>query len=491
MLDTTSAVLAGYPTCAEPCYFCLLDDSFTYSTDIRDIIRARDLAGLETIVDNTAVSHLLHDGFIPQPRTIYQDIYVISTGFTAHLDSGEVTFRQDYPFFKAKSANDEEPSAGRLLVLLANAMDEACRRGNDAVLMLSAGLDSSSLALAAKEAGRDDICCVTYAEVGQREEAEFARRLCQRLGLRHETFIMDLHSGELRSALLRYASVAPEPCADPAFIACLMQAVHFSSAGTVIIDGSGSDSYFWKPPRILDRIKLHLGLSRISAVRQLRGLVPMHMRHERLLATPLEPMLFSGPRLRHHDTRKFFPESVDTHQFWLQTYADLRYPAAEVRSGVRSTYIAPAAQMLKTRNAALTTGAIAQFPWADEDVANYCFNLPEAQRFDVKSGKSKILVRQMLRQFTDYRDDVIGKRVFSFGKRAFIAEHLGFLRDEVLKCGLWSQQIGGVFDKLSKSFQAGYRTENALLDLLMVSLWHNHWVEGSAFRQRTPKGVAA
>lgn len=428
-----------------------------------------------TEVDHTGISHLLHDGFVPQPRTIYRDIFVISTGFSAQLVDGEIRFRYDFPFAKRKSLQDQVPDAGTLLSLLAQATENACRQSDDALLLLSAGLDSSSIALAAKAAGRDDLQCVTYAEIGHHEEAEFARRLCIRLGLRHETFVLDIKSQSLVATLLQYASMAPEPCGDPALIACVAPLGAHSRAGMTVLDGSGSDSYFWKPPRNLDLIKLRLGLSRIPAIRRFRGIVPMHLRYERLLSTPLEPMLFSGPRLRHHDTRLFYSQSVDTHQFWLDQLSRSTYPTDEVRSAVRSTFLGPGAHMLKTRNAALASGGRAKFPWADPAVAAYCFHLPERDRFDRRSGQAKIIVREMLRKYVAYEDEVIGKRVFSFGKRAFISQHMAFIREQILACTLWSRQIEPYFEGLKTHFLRGHKTENALLDLLMVSLWHTHW----------------
>lgn len=493
MLDTTSEALSGDPTCGQPKYCCLLHDTLAFSTDIRDIIRARDKAGLVTDIDHTAISHLLHDGFVPQPRTVYRDIFVISMGFSASIVNGAVQFSADFPFAKAKSRQDQVPNVDTLLPLLARATDRACEKGANALLMLSSGLDSTSLALAAKEAGRGDILCVTYGEPGNQEEAEFARRLCHRLALRHETYVLDVRSTTLPATLLDYARKAPEPCADPALTACIAPIARFSGDSTVVLDGSGSDFYFWKPPPVLDLIKLYLGFSRIPVVGRIRGIVPMYLRYERLLSTPLEPMLFAGPRLRHHDTRQFYPDSVDTHHFWLEEFARSTYPADEVRHTIRSIFMGPAAYMLKGRNAALANRAVAQFPWADPVVADYCFNLPEANRFDRRTLKSKIIVREMLRKFADYDDDLIGKRVFSFGKRVFIEQHLPFLREEIMKCTLWSRRIESCFDKLKIQFLRGHKTENALLNLLMVSLWHNHWVTPrmAPIRQQLFGGLAA
>jgi asparagine synthase (glutamine-hydrolysing) len=123
-------------------------------------------------------------------------------------------------------------------------------------------------------------------------------------------------------------------------------------------------------------------------------------------------------------------------------------------------------------------GALAQFPWSDAKVAQYCFHLPDNRRYDRAGRKSKIVVREMLRQTIDYDDDRIGKRPFLFGKRRFLEAHMQFCREQIAACSLWSPAIGKTVDKLARSLAQGRPTENALLSLLMVSMWHNHWFVG-------------
>ena len=169
---------------------------------------------------------------------------------------------------------------------------------------------------------------------------------------------------------------------------------------------------------------------------------------------------------------------MNTHRYWLRELAHSSPPVDEIRSRVRSGLMLPTAYMLKTRSAAQGTGATVQFPWTEWDVADYCFNLPEPARFSRRIGQTKMIVREMLRKYLNYDEGLIGKRVFSFGKRKFLAQKLGFCREEILNCSLWSRNIEAYFTGLERQFLRGQKTENALLALLMVSLWHNHWVKG-------------
>jgi asparagine synthase (glutamine-hydrolysing) len=476
MLDSTSATIFGDPTCAEPRYFSIIDGKFFASSDILSVLRERHRRGHAVEVNPVAISYLLHDGFVSQPSTVYKDVFVISMGMSATLDHGCLEFCFDFPFLKSKSAQDREADPAELLRVLADAVSRACAERAKPLLMLSAGLDSTSLALGVKEAGRDDTLCVTYTEHDDLDEAALARSLCARLGLRHETYHLDLESDAERRLLQRYAATTPEPCADPALTACVAPISRYADKDTVILDGSGNDAYFWKPPRPLDLAKLHLGLNRLPGLRRVRSALPMYLRYERLLATPLELLLFAGPHLRHCDTRVFYPASIDTHSTWLERFNQLTLPFEEVRSSIRSAFIGPAAHMMKARNAGMLVGALARFPWTNHEVANYCFNLPAEHRFDRTSGKNKVIMRKMLSSLVNYDEQTIGKRVFKFDKRRFVERHIDFCREEILSCALWGPPIERSLNGLVRAFVRGARTENALLTLLMVSLWHNHWV---------------
>lgn len=475
---TQDTDVVGSMTGATMRYLSLIRGEIVSAETIGEVLAARRRTGLTVEIDHGAISHLLHDGFVPQPRTVYRDVYAISIGFSASLRQGSLIFQRSFPFALERSRENQVPSVRGLLTRLAEATETACNQGN-AILLLSGGLDSTSLAIAARELGGSDICAVTYGEPNGTSEIELAQAVCRRIGLRHEAHVLDVTSPGICHDLLAYAASTPEPCADPALTACISTTRAFASDNAVILDGSGSDYYFWTPPRPMDLLKMRFGLSRFPFVRRMRRFVPLYLPYERLLSTPLEPFLLHGSWLRHCDSRRFYSESEDTHAFWLREFCDQdALPREEARYRNRAIYVGPGAHMKKTRNAALAVGAHAQFPWANSAVAEYCFNLPENGRFDRKTGKSKLIVREMLRDVAGYNDRLIGKRPFLFGKRRFLQNHMAFCRSQILDCKLWGSGIVREFDDLAGMFYRGRAIENALFAILMVSLWHNHWING-------------
>ncbi len=485
-------VIVGSRTCAHVLYLSMVGQRPVVSDNIEDVLVARHRAGEPIDVNHAAISHLLHDGFVPPPLTVYRDVFGISVDLQARIDGTGISFDRDFPFENHKSPLNGHADTGLLLSRLAQATGAACTLGRDVVLMLSSGLDSTSVAVAAKEAGRDDVLCVTYGESENDVEIIVARDNCRRLGLRHEAHLFDPRDRRARTDLIAYASTVAQPCADPALTACVSLVRRFGTPGGVVLDGSGNDYYFWRPPRRLDMVKTWLGLGRLPMARKLRSMVPMHYRRERILATPLELLLLNGAWLRHSETRRFYPQVVDTHEYWRKECEDVQFSREEIQHCLKMIYMGPAAFMLKTRNAAQSIGAVARFPWTEDSVADYCFALPEAARFDRKRRKSKTLIRQMLRDAIAYDATAIGKHHFSFGKRDFLRSNLDFCRDEILNCTLWSGAIEGGFKKLAALLERGRQAENALLSLLVVSLWHNHWIRSNMcelLRAHRPTGL--
>ena len=214
-------VIVGSRTCAYVLYLSMVGERPVVSDSIEDVLVARHRAGEPIDVDHAAISHLLHDGFVPPPLTVYRDVFGISVDLQARVDGKGIAFDRDFPFENHKSPLNGQPDTGFLLSRLAQATGAACPLGRDTVLMLSSGLDSTSVAVAAKEAGRDDVLCVTYGESENDIEITVARDTCRRLGLRHEAHLFDPRDLRTRTDLIAYASTVPQPCADPALTACV------------------------------------------------------------------------------------------------------------------------------------------------------------------------------------------------------------------------------------------------------------------------------
>ena len=137
-------------------------------------------------------------------------------------------------------------------------------------------------------------------------------------------------------------------------------------------------------------------------------------------------------------------------------------------------HVDQAAIILKVRLAAESRGLNVVLPFCDRDVIDYCFNLPERDRFDRSSGTNKLLLRTMLKRYLDYDAETIGKRWFAFDGARFLLDHRDFVLDEITGCGLWNARISELAEKWMRRLEHRHFMYHALLPLFMLSGWHNH-----------------
>ena len=140
----------------------------------------------------------------------------------------------------------------------------------------------------------------------------------------------------------------------------------------------------------------------------------------------------------------------------------------------------PPASLKKHALAANAIGHEAMMPWCDYEVADYYFNLPEADRYDRKRGINKVLLRRMLEQYLDYDADKVGKHYFTFDGALFVAENRAFIRDEIDSCELWDRSGLELVHQWIDAIESRPFLHHSILTLFMVSGWHNHSLLGEA-----------
>ena len=182
-VTTDGLALKGDDTGSRIIYVAVSEDRVLIGLEMSVLLDGLRTRGVRPSISAESLSFFLHDGQVPFPRTLYDGVFALTIGdrgrVKAEGDSLEVTFSLEFPYFSALSREDQEPDANRLLAVLAQATEEMLAGEENALLLLSAGKDSTALALALAEAGRTDVTCVTYAGVGDDEYVFAARRTCE------------------------------------------------------------------------------------------------------------------------------------------------------------------------------------------------------------------------------------------------------------------------------------------------------------------------
>jgi len=427
-------------------------------------------------ISRTSLSHALHDGVVPFPATIYDGVLALTLGDRVTLSAarGEVTLEPsvDFPYFAERSRRDETPDTGRLLELLADATARRIEGASNVLLLLSAGKDSSGLALALAECGRRDVLAVTYTS-DRDDEAAFARRTADRLGFRHETVSLRDASSTAPDALDGLFERAPFPPVDPAQIPVLLTLRRYASDGAVVVEGTGNDASFGYVPRLKELRAVRFGLGRWSAADALKPLVSPWSGLNYALRDPVE-VNWPALRPRHCDTRRFFQDVVNTSAVWRRVRRRLGpIDPIDARGLLRGRHFEIGSQRQKIDLAAGALGMRAVYPYQDERVASYYFNLPEPDRFDRARLVNKVLLRRLLRERLDYDEHAVGKRGFTFDGAAFLQRFSRHVLDEVACCSFVGPSAVDFTERALTASRTAPRAWHAAVALFQIAGWLN------------------
>jgi asparagine synthetase B (glutamine-hydrolysing) len=470
-------LLAGDDTGLHPIY-CYCDrDQVVISTDIENILDEVQQDGASLDVSPEAICHLLHHGLVPQPETVFKNLYFLGIGARAELSLGDdvihVRWFDEFPYFGHLSTGNSKPSTHELLRLLSASVARQLDGASDGFLMMSSGKDSSGVALAMAEAGRRDIRCVTYCEDLEDPEYRDARILSKKLGLSHEPVVMDF-SVDLSDDVVDFFERSPFPNAEAGQIVYLFCLKELGIHSGALIEGTGNDCYMGFVPRKDIALISRFAVGDMIGSKLLSSILPVDSKLNYLLYSRADALKLLGRRLRYVDTKKFYPISVDTSEYWRQIskrHKDL--DDIDLGSYMLIHYDQRAV-MLKPRASAIVCDLEVLFPYCDGNLIDYVFNLPETQRFDREKSINKVLLRKMLQDFCGYDAERIGKRVFEFGKVRWLLRHRKFVSAEIGRCALWNEKAGPLAEKILAKLETRPDLHYALFPLFMISGWHNH-----------------
>ena len=470
--------LTGDDTGQQPIYFHYTQDRVLISTNAKVLLSQVSSEGISLSVSPTSVSHLLHHALVPAPYTVFDDVYFLGIGdradFVIANDRIDLQLTNEFPYFCANSTGNSEPDAGHLLHLISASISQRAAGQEELFLMLSSGKDSVSLALAIKEAGLNHVRCGTFVADDRDKEHLYAKALCQRLGLQHETIDIAFGTKEVEDTLTSFFEKSAMPCCDMVQIPYVFCVKRAGLSGGAVIDGTGNDLYmgYLPGPADVTKMRYHIGdrisPNRIAWLLQPSSLLNYFLRNR-------AEICFSGRTFRYVDTKKFFHEAIDTHEFWRRVSAQYSHlDHIDLRTFIRFLHFEQREVMLKAKLATSFLGVGVLFPYCDSNLIEYYFNLPEQDRFERRTLTNKILLRRMLCEFGDYDAAAMGKNVFRFDGAQFLSRHRNFVSDEISKCKLWSKTIEPLLEKWLRGIDRRPNLAFCLLALFMISGWYNH-----------------
>jgi asparagine synthase (glutamine-hydrolysing) len=217
------------------------DDRLAFASELKSLL---EIPGIPREVDPTAVADYLKYLYVPDPKSIYKNIYKLSPGHYLTIRVGEKPVDKCYwdVNFSAADNLTVEAASEELLTLLRDST--VCRMIADVPLgaFLSGGIDSSAIVALMAKNGKE---CVKTCSIGfsdkRHDETPHAREVSQLFNTEHaEYFVQD----DLPATVGLLPRFFDEPFADSSAVPTYHVSRLARQAVTVALSGDGGDENF-------------------------------------------------------------------------------------------------------------------------------------------------------------------------------------------------------------------------------------------------------
>lgn len=227
----------------KPLYYAALPEgTFAFSSELKAL---KTLDNLPREIDPTSIEDYFTFGYIPEPKTIFQQVYKLRPGHTLLIKSGsplpEPKEYWDIPFIPVEYSSEEALKA-ELIERMKEAVDIRMVAEVPLGAFLSGGVDSSAIvAMMAKLQDKPVHTCAIGFDVKQFNETEFAKQVADQYKTDHYVGLVGSDDFDLLDTLV---DLYDEPYADSSAIPTYRVCQLAKNQVTVALSGDGGDENF-------------------------------------------------------------------------------------------------------------------------------------------------------------------------------------------------------------------------------------------------------
>jgi asparagine synthase (glutamine-hydrolysing) len=375
-------------------------------------------------LDETALYDFFTYRYIPTPKTIYRDIRKLPAGHYAIVKDGRMTVQQywDVPITGTLSV-DETEAAHLVRHKLQEAVDLHMIADVPVGVMLSGGLDSSSLTALASQTTKDPLKTFSIAfDVDTHDETPFARMVAARYGTDHKELIVRKHMAIAAERDL--ATIYDEPFGDGSAIPCLYVSELARRDVKVVLSGEGGDEVFggygwysraaraWRSPDLPAMVR-RFGLGTARAL-------PAGFKGRwTLMMASLDPLEWQGKMigtfLRPQKKRLLAPRFYEQFDGYDDFWHFRRYWREDLDPFTRMQYLDLKTYLLddvltKIDRASMALSIEGRVPLLDHELVELVFSLPQPIRN--RDDEQKYLFKLAMK-------DVLPPAILSRAKKGF------------------------------------------------------------------------
>ncbi|KHD05761.1 hypothetical protein PN36_08945 [Candidatus Thiomargarita nelsonii] len=389
----------------KPLYYFWDGNNFAFASELKSLIA---LSHLDKQISQEAICDFLHLGYIPAPKSIYQNIFKLPPGNWLSVSKKGLELKK-YWCLKDKISHNtltpETEAKEQLHNLLQSAVKYRLISDVPLGIFLSGGIDSSLVTALATNLSTQK---VNTFSIGFKEnkfnESEFAKKVAHHLDTNHHEFIIS--TVEAKKLIPDLMNIYDEPFADSSAIPTLLVSKLAKEYVTVVLGGDGGDELFFG-------YGMYQWAKRLSNPLLKTFRKPISKLLKQLQADKYQKAsdLFNYPDENHLASHLF---SQEQHLFSSKEIANLLInPLVTGKQKLTShnrhltpmekqalfdlEYYLPDDLLVKVDRATMQHSLEARVPLLDYRVIEFALNLSPELKF--KNGVSKYLLKQVLYQY--------------------------------------------------------------------------------------------
>lgn len=489
----------------KPLYWGIFDKTLLFASEPKVLLAH---PAVRPSLNLQALRHYLSFDYVPAPLSIYEGISKLPAAHKLVWEDGrasvECYWQLNYNTVTPVPSEDE--AAAKLKELLADSVRMRLVSDVPLGVLLSGGVDSSTVAALAVRASSEAVktFSISFAEASF-DESAYARGVAKFLGTDHHE---ERLSANLAANLVsEIGAWMDEPFSDPSLVPTYLLSRFTRKHVTVALGGDGGDELFAGYP-------MYGGIKWAEIYKRVPPVVRDHLIEPfiRLLPVKTKNLSLDYKAMRFVTGAKYDP--VARHHIWFgsftpdqqeelltanalaQTNGDIYQQARQMMKECGEQDPVKSMQNLDTRlylaediltkvdRASMAVSLEVRAPFLDPRVAEFAASLPS--NYKLRGQKTKYILKRAV-------DDMLPRFVTRRPKKGFgvpVAEWLKFKLRPLARDLLSPERVrrAGVFNpefvsRLQDEHERGVANHRKLLwTLLMFELWHESFIE-------TPKRI--
>lgn len=243
----------------KPLYWTLTNHTLVFASELKAILRH---PSVRRELNPLGVYQYFSFDYIPQPSTIFKDIYKLTNGSFLIFENNQISLNRYYQI-KFDNEKIDFPSAAKNIErLLEDSVKKRLLADVPIGIFLSGGIDSSTIAYFAKK-HKEDIktFSIGFSE-SSFDESFYARQIAKFLKTKH--FHQEFKPEDLLNVIPEIIEKLDEPFGDPSILPTYLLSKFTAKKVRVALGGDGGDELLMGyPNHQVQRIVNLLGLDRL------------------------------------------------------------------------------------------------------------------------------------------------------------------------------------------------------------------------------------